>query len=87
MLERERQALDRQWQLRLERARYDVQRAQRQYDAIEPENRLVARTLETRWNAALESLEQLEQDYAVMRRTELLPLDAAEQQAVQRLGR
>jgi DNA invertase Pin-like site-specific DNA recombinase len=86
VLEHERQALDRQWQLRLERARYDVQRAQRQYDAIEPENRLVARTLETRWNAALETLEQLEQDYAVIRRTELLPLDAAEQQAVRHLA-
>jgi DNA invertase Pin-like site-specific DNA recombinase len=86
VLERERQALDRQWQLRLERARYDVQRAQRQYDAIEPENRLVARTLETRWNSALLTLEQLEQDYAFVRRTDLLPLDAAEQQAVQHLA-
>ena len=47
-LEHERRALDQHWRLRLERARYDVQRAQRQYDAIEPENRLVARTLETR---------------------------------------
>src|SRR3712207_8029189 len=44
--------------LRIERARYEAQRAQRQYDAIEPENRLVARTLEARWNAALEALEQ-----------------------------
>ncbi|MDT7953916.1 MAG: recombinase zinc beta ribbon domain-containing protein, partial [Acetobacteraceae bacterium] len=86
LLERERQALDRHWQLRLERARYDVQRAQRQYDAIEPENRLVARTLETRWNAALQTLEQLEQDYAVVRRTELLPLDETEQQAVRHLA-
>ena len=86
VLETERQALDRQWQLRLERAHYEVRRAQRQYDAIEPENRLVARTLETRWNAALETLEQLEQDYAVIRRTELLPLDAAEQQAVRHLA-
>ena len=85
-LEQERQALDRHWQLRLERARYDVQRAQRQYDAIEPENRLVARTLETRWNQALQALEQLEQDYAVVRRTELLPLDAAEQGAVRQLA-
>ncbi len=85
-LEHERQALDRHWRLRLERARYDVQRAQRQYDAIEPENRLVARTLEARWNKALEALEQLEQDYAFVRRTELLPLDAAEQGAVRRLA-
>jgi DNA invertase Pin-like site-specific DNA recombinase len=86
VLERERQVLDRHWQLRLERARYEVQRAQRQYDAIEPENRLVARQLETRWNAALQALEQLEQDYAIVRRTELLPLDEAEQQTVRQLA-
>jgi Recombinase zinc beta ribbon domain len=85
-LEHERRALDRHWRLRLERARYDVQRAQRQYDATEPENRLVARTLEARWNRALEALERLKQDYALVRRTELLPLDAAEQGAVRRLA-
>lgn len=85
-LERERQALDRHWQLRLERARYEVQRAERQYDAIEPENRLVARTLETRWNAALQALEQLEQEYVAAQRTELLPLDDASQHAVRHLA-
>ncbi len=85
-LERERQALDRHWQLRIERARYEVARAQRQYDAIEPENRLVARTLENRWNAALQALEHLEQEHAVVCRTELLPLGDADQQAVQRLA-
>jgi DNA invertase Pin-like site-specific DNA recombinase len=85
-LEHERQALDRHWQLRLERARYEVQRAQRQYDAIEPENRLVARELETRWNAALQALEVLEQEYATVRRTDLLPLDEAERDAVQRMA-
>jgi DNA invertase Pin-like site-specific DNA recombinase len=85
-LERERQALDRQWQRRIERARYEAQRAQRQYDAIEPENRLVARTLETRWNTALQALEQLEQEYAVVRRTELLPLGEADQQLVRNLA-
>jgi len=85
-LERERQALDRQWQLRVERARYEAARAQRQYDAIEPENRLVARTLESRWNTALQALGQLEQEYAVVCRTELLPLGDADQEAVQRLA-
>jgi DNA invertase Pin-like site-specific DNA recombinase len=85
-LERERQALDRHWQLRLERARYETQRAQRQYDAIEPENRLVARELETRWNAALQALEQLEQEYAAVRRTELLPLSEGEQETVRRMA-
>ena len=86
VLERERQALDRHWQLRIERARYEAQRAQRQYDATEPENRSVARALETRWNTALQALEQLDQEYAVVRRTELLPLDEAEQHTVRRLA-
>jgi len=86
VLERERQALDRHWQLRIERARYEAQRAQRQYDATEPENRSVARALETRWNTALQALEQLDQEYAVVRRTELLPLDEAERHTVRRRG-
>jgi DNA invertase Pin-like site-specific DNA recombinase len=86
VLERERQALDRHWRLRVERARYEAQRAQRQFDAIEPENRLVARSLETRWNAALQALEQMEEEYAVVRRTELLPLGESDRQAVRRLA-
>src|SRR5262249_11481518 len=42
--QRERAALDDHWRLRLERAAQDTHRAFRQYDAVEPENRLVART-------------------------------------------
>ncbi len=45
----ERQRLERHWQQRLERARYEAERAERQYQAVEPENRLVARTLERAW--------------------------------------
>ena len=44
-----RQALE----LALERARYEEKRARRQFDAVEPENRLVASELEARWNNAL----------------------------------
>jgi len=86
VLERERQTLDRQWQLRLERARYEAHLAQRQYDVVDPDNRLVARELETRWNDALASVSRLEQEYAVVRRTDLAPLDEAEQQAVRQLA-
>src|SRR5262249_46825401 len=57
-------ALQRQWQLRLERARYECERARRQYDAVEPENRLVARTLEGQWEDKLRAQEQLEREYA-----------------------
>jgi DNA invertase Pin-like site-specific DNA recombinase len=42
--------------LALERAQYEARRAQRQYDAVEPDNRLVAGELEQRWNHALEKV-------------------------------
>ena len=85
-IEQERQTLNRQWQLRLERARYQAQLAERQYDAVDPENRLVARALEKRWDEALVALNQLEQEYAVVQREELTPLSEAEQQAVCQLA-
>lgn len=47
--------------LELREARYEADRARRQYDAVEPEHRLVAATLEQRWNAALERVAPLEQ--------------------------
>src|SRR5438128_6287325 len=43
-------------ELELREAQYEAGRAQRQYDAVEPENRLVADTLERRWNVALERI-------------------------------
>jgi DNA invertase Pin-like site-specific DNA recombinase len=51
----------RQLRLSVERARYQAERARRQYDAAEPENRLVAAELERRWNQALAELASLEQ--------------------------
>ena len=62
-IQKERERLDRHWRQRLERARYEAERARRQYDAAEPENRLVARTLEQRWEEALRQQRQLEEDY------------------------
>lgn len=86
-LEQERQARERGWQLRLERARYAARLAQRQYDAVDPENRLVARELETRWNQALEALGSLEREYAVAKRTTLAPLTEEEREAVRQRER
>src|SRR5260370_42149155 len=54
--------LDRQWQLTLERARYEAELARRRFVAVEPENRLVARTLEREGNERLAEIERLEQD-------------------------
>jgi DNA invertase Pin-like site-specific DNA recombinase len=62
-LERERKGLDKHWQQRLERARIETERAARQYQVVEPENRLVARELERRWEQALEGQRKLEEEY------------------------
>jgi hypothetical protein len=67
-------AVDRQWQLRLERARYDAKRAERQFDACDPDNRVVARTLEKRWNDRLTEVETLERDYDDFKRKQRLEL-------------
>lgn len=72
--DRERAQIERQWQLRLERARYEAERARRQYDLCEPENRLVARELETRWDEALRSLGELEEAHRREQSRGLSPL-------------
>ena len=52
----------RTFELTVERARYEADRARRQYDAVEPENRLVARTLERALEAKLAAQRQAERD-------------------------
>ena len=56
-VEAQRRAVD----LELREARYEAERARRQYDAVEPEHRLVAETLERRWNTALARVQALEE--------------------------
>ncbi len=63
-LEERARAVDRHWQLRLERARYEVDLARRRYLAVDPENRLVARSLERDWDEKLAALDRLEREYA-----------------------
>src|SRR5262249_18766163 len=65
-LEAQARQVDRQWQLRLERARYDADLARRRFRAVEPENRLVGRSLEREWNAKLAEREGLEREYATL---------------------
>jgi hypothetical protein len=55
------QRVSRAAELALERARYDADRAERAFTQVEPENRLVARTLETRWETKLAALAEAEQ--------------------------
>jgi transposase len=56
--------------LELERARYEADRCARQFHTVEPENRLVARTLESRWNDALQRVRALEEQCAELVRVQ-----------------
>jgi len=58
-IEKRRSEAERQWQHRLARVDYEVTLAHRQYAAVDPENRLVARELEHRWEEKLRDQEQL----------------------------
>ena len=69
-LEARDQALWRQWQMRLERAEYEAALAERRYLEVDPSQRLVASTLERRWNDALLHLEDLKKQAAEFQRQE-----------------
>src|SRR5262245_22042407 len=62
----ERAAVREAVELELREARYEAERARRQYDAVEPEHRLVAATLERRWNATLARVRELEARLAAL---------------------
>ena len=81
-LEQQREQLHRHWQQQQERACYQTERARRQYDATEPENRLVARELEQRWEEALKEQRRLEEEYARFCRTQPAALSAAEREQI-----
>ncbi|MFP3022033.1 MAG: recombinase family protein [Wolbachia sp.] len=63
-LEQRGHMLDKQWQMKIERADYQAQLAQKRYEEVDPSNRLVAGTLEKHWNEALTALEEVRTQYA-----------------------
>ena len=77
----------RQFELQKERAEYEAGRLERQYNAVEPENRVVSRTLETRWNEALTKIEEIERQIAERERQALTPLTEDEQRQLLELAR
>ena len=78
LVEGDRDAALEQWRLAVERARYEAERAERRFRVVEPENRLVARTLETEWNQRLAEFESTKAELA--RREELRPRSLTAQQ-------
>jgi DNA invertase Pin-like site-specific DNA recombinase len=85
-LEHRNQAIDRQWKMRIERADYESQLAQRRYEEVDPSNRLVASTLERRWNDTLASLEQVRQEYEQYQQKEVLHVTSEQRKQILSLG-
>ena len=74
-----------QWQMRIERARYDTDLAERRYEAVDPANRLIAATLEQRWNDAMRRLQELEAELAAFERQTMRAVTAEQKRQILQL--
>jgi DNA invertase Pin-like site-specific DNA recombinase len=83
---REKTVTQRQHELALQQARYEASHARRQYDAVDPANRLVAGELECRWNAALETVQRIEREIAASEAQRSPPLSEHQKQQLMLLG-
>jgi DNA invertase Pin-like site-specific DNA recombinase len=79
--------VDHQWELIVERARYEAELARRRFLAIEPENRLVGRTLERDWEAKLAEVERLERESATRPAAAIRLVDPVERARILALAR
>jgi excisionase family DNA binding protein len=80
------QAALKQFRLQVERSRYEAERAERRFRNVEPENRLVARTLETEWENKLQEQKAAEAELARKEHEERLQLTEEQRQQIQALG-
>jgi DNA invertase Pin-like site-specific DNA recombinase len=85
-VEKERNNLLTHWNKQLERAQYESERAYRQFNAAEPENRLVVRTLEKRWEETLSAEEKLKKEYAKFLDEQPVTLSLEEREAIRQLA-
>ncbi len=85
-LEAERTQIRTHWTQRLERAHYAVTRAFRQYNAAEPENRLVVRQLEQQWEALLQAEADLLAEYERIAAQQPVPLSAQDRETIRQVA-
>jgi hypothetical protein len=79
--------LAQQWRARREQAAYEARRAEKRYKAVDPDNRMVARTLEHEWEMKLRELEEVERQCAEARRTKRVDLSEEDRARVRELAR
>jgi len=85
-IELERRQLHQGWKQKLERADYEMTLARRRYEAVDPDNRLVARTLERDWEAAMATAQSLADEHRRAQARQPERLTAQEKEAVQALA-
>jgi len=86
LIETEHDSAIAQWRLQVEQARYNAERAERRYRAVEPENRLVARTLEAEWEKQLDKMATAEAELSRREQQRPLQLTDAQRQSIHQLG-
>jgi hypothetical protein len=86
-LGREADALGNQWKARIDRAQYEARHAERRYKAVDPDNRVVARTLEREWDEKLREVEAVEREYADARRARRLEITHDDRGRIRDLAR
>jgi len=80
-------SLHEQWKLRLETVEYEARRAERRYKAVDPDNRVVARTLEADWESCLRELEAVRGEYESARQQRRVLLTDEDRTRVRELAR
>lgn len=80
-------ALDAQWRTRLEQVAYEARRAERRYKAVDPDNRVVARTLEREWEEALRQVDEVQRQYADAKRARHVELSEEDRDRIRALAR
>ena len=86
-LEKRNQSLEKQWLMKIERATYDAQLAQRRYEDVDSSHRLVASTLEKEWNDALVSLQEVRTQYEEHQKKSILDVTKSQKDSILALAK
>lgn len=68
------ESVSKQWEMKIQRAEYESQLAQKRYEQVDPFNRLVASTLEKNWNDKLVNLEEIKKEFSEYQNSNLLSI-------------
>jgi len=86
-VEQQAEELAQQWRARREQAGYEARHAERRYKAVDPDNRVVARTLEREWEERLHELEEVERQFAQAKLEKRVMLSAADRERIRELAK